>query len=332
MGWAVFGHDWAVDHLSSALLNRRARHAYLFVGPEGMGKETLARAFAQAMLCQNPDAAARPCGVCTACVRIASSSHPDILFGEPEGAANALKIEEVRRVAGGLALRPFESPYRIAIFRDFDRARPLAQDALLKTLEEPPGHGVIMLLATTLEPVLPTIRSRSQVLHLRPAPFDAVSEALRAAGAETALADRIAAFSGGRIGWALRAWQDPAVLEARSAALDALEALIAQGRAGRFKAAEALAKDKDALIEHLTLWQTYWRDLLHLTTDSREPLANRDREHTLRALAAHTDAAGALAALRATGGLLHTLTTTNANIRLALDVMLLAYPGLAYAR
>ncbi|NWG17667.1 MAG: DNA polymerase III subunit delta' [Chloroflexi bacterium] len=326
--WPVYGHDWAVEHLRKALANGRVRHAYLIVGPESVGKETLARAFAQALNCADPDEAARPCGVCRACKLIASGNHPDMLYSQLDPATGTLRIEEVRAVTSRIALKPYEARYRVAIFRDFDRARPQAQDALLKTLEEPPPHAILILLAPATDALLPTIISRSQVISLRAAPVETIRDILiERRNVERAQADLLARLSGGRVGWAMRAIDDPTLLEQRDQALTMLDNLLALNRAGRFEIAEDLSKDKLALYPLLELWQSYWRDVLLIAQGAALTPANKDRCAALERLAGTLMPEEALAALRATRETLQSLNT-NLNLRLALEVMFLDYPGL----
>ncbi len=326
--WGVYGHDWAVDHLRRGILNDRIRQAYLIIGMESVGKETLAKAFIAAMLCTDPDPACRPCGQCSACRRIVSGNHPDMLFAEKEGDDHALKIDAIRALMGRLALKPFEGRYRFGIFPDFDQIRPQAQDALLKTLEEPAPHAILILMARTIESVLPTITSRSQILHLRPTAIAEVETVLRAQpGVDADKVPLWAHLSGGRIGWALRAAHDPEALTQRTAGIDLLEAILRGNRTMRFNKAADLAKDKDALATLLTLWQSYWRDALLIGYDAPMTAANIDREDALRDLALSTAPEDILKALQATNRLLDRLPT-NINLRLALEVTLLDYPGL----
>lgn len=329
--WPVYGHDWAVEHLRKGLANRRIRHAYLISGPESVGKDTLARAFAQALNCTQTDEAARPCGECHACKLIASGNHPDLLYTELDPNSGALKIEEVRTVAGRLALKPFEARYRIAIFRDFDHARGPAQDALLKTLEEPPPQALLILLSAAADALLPTITSRSQVIPLRPVAADAVRDILiDHKGAAPDQADVLAGLCGGRIGWAIRALEDPELLEQRERALSLLENLLDVPRAKRFDLADDLSKDKLALYPLLELWQSYWRDVLLMCENAPVPPANRDRRDQIERLSARLSTEEALAALQATRATLRSLSM-NLNLRLALEVMFLDYPGLRKA-
>ena len=323
--WGVYGHDWAVAHLIKGMTNGRVRHAHLIAGAESVGKETLARALAMALNCTNPEH--QPCGECSSCKRIVSGNHPDIVYSERETETSPLKIEEIRSVTQRLALKPFEARYRIAILRDFDAAQPRAQDALLKTLEEPAPHAMLILLARSLDGVLPTITSRSQVLHLRPAPVGLVYGVLREKfEVDDDRAALLAHVSGGRIGWAIRALNQPDLLEQRGVALDLLEEILVMNRAQRFDRANDLSKDKAALVTLLELWQTYWRDALLISTLSGLEPTNIDRAGALEKLTDHYPVEIMLSALESTRGTLHMLTT-NANVRLALEVMFLDYPA-----
>jgi DNA polymerase-3 subunit delta' len=327
--WGVFGHDWAVRQLRQSLLHHRARHAYLITGPASIGKETLARAFAMALNCLQMDEAARPCHECSSCLRILSGNHPDILYSQNDPSTGSLRVDEVRALAGRLALRPYEARYRVAILRDFDRAQPLAQDALLKTLEEPAPHAVLILLAESADRVLPTISSRSQQIALRPVSAEVLARTLiDHFQADVESARLLAGIAGGRIGWAISALGDPAALESRAAALDQLRELLGMNRAGRFDVAEALSKDRPELLNHLRLWQGFWRDVLLANEQTGLPIENADRVDTITTLAARLTPEQVLAALKATRTTLDTLSTTNANPRLALEVMMLDYPGL----
>jgi DNA polymerase-3 subunit delta' len=253
-----------------------------------------------------------------------------MLWSQRDSETSPLKIEEIRAVAGRLALKPFEARYRIAIFRDFDSAQPRAQDALLKTLEEPAPHAILILLARSLEAILPTIISRSQVIHLRPLSIETIHNALVTHfGADEAQASLLAHISSGRMGWALQALRQPEMLGQRAEAFDLLETIVAENRVGRFARAETLARDKAGLIALLEWWLTYWRDLLLLTEDARREPTNIDRRDALRALAKRFSPDDAARALAATRNTLEVVTMTNANVRLALEVLLLDYPGLA---
>lgn len=326
--WPVYGHDWAVEYLRKGIRHDRIRHAYLITGTESVGKSTLATAFAMALNCEQPTPDARPCGECRACKLIRAGNHIDMLYSETDANTGVLKIDTIRSVTNRIAMKPYEARYRVAIFADFDHAQPRAQDALLKTLEEPPPYAVLILLASSLEPILPTITSRSQVIRLRPVSTEMIHNVLmQDYGADNVQAALLSGLSGGRIGWAINTIQQPELLDQRQMALDLLDQILAADRKGRFDLANDLANDKPALAQLLELWLTYWRDLLHKTEGSTVRLSNADRQIQIEQAVYSLRPEEALTALQATRGLLNQLAF-NINLRLALEVMLLAYPGL----
>lgn len=328
--WQIIGHEWAVDFLQRALQKSRNRHAYLIAGSPSLGKMTLALAFARALNCEAETPSERPCFACRSCAAIGRGNDPDLIVaGADDGAP--LKIDDIRNVSRLLALKPYSSRNRIAIFDDFHLVAPLAQDALLKTLEEPAAHAIVLVLAASVERVLPTIRSRAQQINLRPAPPKLIKTQLIARGCEEQAADLIARLSGGRLGWALGAIEDDEVLTLRREMLDLLRDVLAGTRLPRLKAADKLSRrvgqDKALLRNILEIWQSYWRDVLLQCYDSPVKPCNSDRRDEIRALASGIEAARALAALEATRRTLRSLDT-NANLRLALDALFLDYPGL----
>ena len=331
--WRLYGHDWAVNHLRKGIQHGRTRHAYLIVGIDGLGKRTLAYNFAMALNAPAPDGSGNIDYETRAAKVTMSGNHPDMVLSQLDEKTGALKIEQVREVTTKLSLRPYEANYRVAVLDDFQNARPQAQDALLKTLEEPAETAVLLVLARNTEALLPTITSRCQLLHLRPVPLETVRAVLeREYEVPPPDADLIARVSGGRIGWAVAAAQtDSPVLEQRASALDALAEALAHNRAGRFGLADDLGRDKLGVQPILALWVTYWRDVLLAASGSDLPLTNIDREEHIWAVADALSVEEAADALDATREALRLLAETNTNPRLALEVMFLDYPGLARA-
>lgn len=325
--WPVIGHDWAVHFLQKSLRHRRTRHAYLLVGPQGVGKARFALAFAMTLNCTHDALEQRPCGTCRSCRLYQSGNHPDLITAANDERSGQIKIDAVRDVARLLALKPFDSRYRVALFRDFDLTQGQAQDALLKTLEEPSPHAILLLLATSTRPILSTITSRCQTLPLRPIPIAQVQQALIERGCDAESADLLAHLSQGRVEWALQALEDETILAQRDDILGQLEKALAGNRAQRFHLAELLheaARERKEDVRYtLLLWQTYWRDVL--LAMHGQAISNRDRAASLGHLAQHITPAQALKALHATRHAIRTLDS-NANVRMALDVMFLDYP------
>ena len=204
--WGVVGHEWAVQLLRQQVSSGKTAHAYLFAGPPGVGKTTLARRLAAALLCRGDSAP--PCGTCRDCRLVATSHHADLLVIEPQqvggSSRQSLKADQVRELRSQLARTPVEGSRRVAIVRRFDEATVSAANTLLKTLEEPPPHVVIVLLADDPNQILPTIVSRCQPISLRPLPAAQVEQALvqdwHAAPEQARLLAHLAA---GRLGWAV---------------------------------------------------------------------------------------------------------------------------------
>jgi DNA polymerase-3 subunit delta' len=318
--WPVIGHTWAVEHLDRAIRHERIRHAYLITGPSRIGKTTLARAFAAAINCKEPNA---PCQQCRPCKLILKNAHPDVTVVEAEG--STLKIDQVRALQQTLALRPLEARYRVAILRRFDEANPAAANALLKTLEEPAPNVVLILTAESADVLLPTIVSRCQPLHLRPLSIEAVRTALESIGAPEEQARTLSQISGGRIGWAIQAYHEPATLEERDAALNLLEQALMGNRRKRFALVEDLPTEKPILLNILDVWQSYWRDVLLIASGSIAPITNYDRSDGTRDLAKIVGTEAAQNAIEATRRTCQQIGQ-NVNVRLALEVLMLDYP------
>jgi DNA polymerase-3 subunit delta' len=322
--WNIAGHDWAVRFLQRAVISNSVSHAYLFTGPSGIGKTTLARTLAAALLCQAKDTP--PCGACRACDLLAKGSHPDLHIVASERIGDSLKIEQVRDLQRQLALTPVEARWRVAILRRFEEATTSAANALLKTLEEPPPYVVLAVTASNADQLLPTIVSRCQQVPLRPIPVTMVQQALiERWDVEPEQAELLAHLSGGRLGWAVRTLSDKAALQRRAQCLDDLHNLLAASTTERFRYAEKLARNPVATQETLDLWISWWRDVMLLTAKSNTPLTNVDRQSTLRDHARRFDVKRSAAVLDALRNAVDRLSH-NANPRLTVEVLMLDLP------
>lgn len=320
--WQVVGHEWAVNLFKRALANGRVAHAYLLTGPPQIGKRSLALNFAQALNCLDEE---KPCGQCLACSKIARGSHPDVQV--IEGERGTLKIDQMRTLRREAALSPLEGRWKVYIIRQMEQATAEAANCLLKTLEEPPTHVILILTASEAEALLPTIVSRCQVLNLRPLATETLQKALQERwGIDTERAQLLARLSGGRLGWAVTASQNGAILDQREKYLDDMMELMGRERVERLEYAQQLSRNPEATPELLHLWLSWWRDLLLTAGGNSAGVVNIDREDMLKAQAQQRS-------LSQVRNFIETLRATiwrlehNANPRLALEVLMLSLPN-----
>jgi len=323
--WGLLGHEWAVDLLRQHVARGELRHAYLITGPAGVGRRSLALRLAQAIDCPQPIAPGEPCGVCRTCVQIEGMRFADLNVIQAESEGGVLKIDQVREVLRTVSLKPFQSPYRVALFLRFHEANANAQNALLKTLEEPPGHALLVLTADSAEQLLPTIASRCEILRLRPLPVPEVTDFLAAQGMPLEQARLLAHLSGGRPGYAIGLRNDPAALAFREERLVEFRVLLRASRRAKFAAAEKLARDRNALRRALLIWSTYWRDVLLLSAGADAPLTNIDRAAELNSIAASAPLAVARKAVSDIELSIERLER-NVNPRLLTEVLLMDLP------
>jgi DNA polymerase-3 subunit delta' len=163
----IIGHDQVVARLKRAVAAGRLPHTYLFAGPDGVGKHTTARVLAARLLCEAPfddDA----CGTCGGCTGVAREVHPDLVMVRVEEGASEIKIDQARELQRRLRLRPIRTHYKVAILDEAHRLNLAAQHAMLKTFEEPPGSAVLILVASNVAALLPTVLSRCQRVNFFP--------------------------------------------------------------------------------------------------------------------------------------------------------------------
>ena len=362
--WNIVGHTWAVDMLRQHVSGDAARHAYLFTGPRGVGRRTLALRFAQALNCATPGALGIPCGDCYHCTRFETdiskllqapseqvgNGHPDLRIIEPvtkdqlqekdkqkanpdskpdEGQQGrgplAIRVEQVRREREKISLRPYVGRFRVLIFVRFEEATPGASSALLKTLEEAPAHAVLILTAESPEGLLPTIVSRCEVLRLHPVPLNAVQQLLEQRGAQPDQARLLSHVSGGCPGAAIRLMEDKEALADRDEKLNDLLALLPATRVQKFAYAEKLGKDKAGMRGVLMLWLSFWRDVMWRAGGASTEIANIDRQPEIDALALRTSLANARQLVADLDRGLRRLES-NVNPRLLAEVLLLDWP------
>lgn len=338
--WPVWGHDEAVGALRREVVRDRVAHAYLVSGPDGVGKTAVATAFAQTICCQDESRPDRgvPCGACLACRKIARGVHPDVetfslasqtVEADKGGKGTTLTIETVRRLCAATALRPMEARRRVVLVDDAETMQGVAQEALLKTLEEPPSAVTIVLLADDAEALLPTIRSRCRPVALRPVPTTVVAASLVAAGCPAERAGEIAALAGGRPGWALRAAADPSLLAAAREAVERALGWIGGSPYDRLVAAvrlgDGFSKRRAEVFADLETLLGVWRDALLLRADLPHYLTHRGYADRLAELARGWELDAVRRAVCAVQTCIADLES-NVRPRLAIESMVLQWP------
>ncbi|HEU0116478.1 MAG TPA: DNA polymerase III subunit delta' [Thermomicrobiales bacterium] len=338
--WPIWGHDREAAALRQAIAAGHISHAYLLSGPSGVGKRALAFAFAQAVLCQAADRgdASLPCGVCAACRRVPRGAHPDVevydlalqaRLNDRGGKNTTIAIDTVRQLRAAAALRPMEGSRRFIILDDAETMQETAQEALLKTLEEPPPAVTLILLAADAEALLPTIRSRCQALVLGLVDAGAIAAGLAERGIAPERARELAGLAQGRPGWAVRAAAEPALERERLAEIERAFDWIAGSRYDRLVAAvrlgDGFAKRRDETFADLEMTLGVWRDCLLLRLGLPEHVAFPGEVDRMAALADGWATADVLRAIDAVNACLADLES-NVRPKLATEAMVLQWP------
>ncbi len=329
-GWDIVGHEHAIDILRRTLQAQQVRHAYLFTGPQHIGKTLLAQRFAQALLCTGgPDprvAPATPCNACLACRKVRHGNHPDVHMVARAKDKQAILIEQIRELQSNSARRTLEGRRNIFIIQDAHEMNIQAANCILKTLEEPEPDVVLLLTVPDAGLLLPTILSRVQQLTMQLLTTGQIKTALEQQweldAQEAAL---IAALSAGRMGWAIEAVEREDLLAERKEQLDLLAKLPMASKVQRFEIAQRLSADADKLQTTLELWLLWWRDLVLAAHGCLDLTVNVDMRAVLKAQAAKIGAEVAQNVVRA---ILRTLEAIeqNVNARVALEVLMLDLP------
>lgn len=334
--WGVYGQERLVADFQRAVV-ADPRHAYIVTGPPQSGKRTLAIAFAKAMNCTHPPASAGFCGNCSVCRRIDRGVFPDVTVFDlstqaererTSGKNLTLTIATVRDVSSQVAYRPSESRWKIIIVDDVESMQETAQEAFLKTLEEPPSYAVIFLLTSDADLLLPTIRSRCVTDRMQMANEISIQNALAERGVTGEDAVHIAALSDGRVGWAIRAASDRSMLERR---IEDEQETIAWVTASRYQRlvhawilAEEFGKDREFVFRKLQAAQRLWRAVLYRGhgVDGVGAMANIDLP--LQGTASLTG----LSIVRALTSVDECIADLESNVRprLALQTMVLSWP------
>lgn len=330
--WDIIGHTHAIDMLRRALLAQQVRHAYLFTGPQHIGKTLLAQRFAQTLLCTGGSdpavAPADPCNTCLACRKVRHGNHPDVHIISKAADKQNILIEQIRALQNDSARRTLEGRRNIFIILNAHEMNSQAANCLLKTLEEPEPDVILLLTVPDAGLLLPTVISRVQQIPMQLLTTEQIRSALvQQWEVESKEAELIAALAAGRMGWAIQAVENEDLLDERKAQLAVLAKIPSTGRIQRFELAQRLSADAAKVQETLELWLLWWRDLMLAANGCLDLTANVDMRTLLKAQAATLGSAEAERMVRA---ILQTMESIeqNVNTRVALEVLMLDVPTL----
>ena len=310
----IIGHHNIVSQLQNAVKTERIAGAYLFTGIKGVGKETAAMYFARLILCENEDIESIPCGECPGCRKIENGNHPDLRIIRPDGAQ--IKIGQIRELQQEIHYHPIDAERKIYIFVDTERMNKEAANSLLKTLEEPPSASTIVLLTENIELILPTIRSRCQVLTFYPLTEQELSQSLMERfDIDKQTASSIAILSGGVVGNAI------SLIEQDSTSDESVPEILFETDT---LAAFRLAEQFEGNLESLDKLISWYRDLLFVQQEAPiELLTHRTAIEELRNLVPRYSRIRLQQSIKTVFKTKELLKNTNVTKILALEVMCL---------
>ena len=315
----IRGNPPLVEQLRCSAASGRSSHAYLFLGGAGAGKRLIANTFAKALQCEGEK---RPCDSCKSCHAFNHGNHPDVIYFQPLKNGKTYTIEDVReQLLETVDLKPFQYEKKIYIIEKADTLNIQSQNALLKTLEEPPAHAVFLLLAERAEAFLPTILSRVVVMKIRPLSAETIADYLMQAGHLAEESHILSAYAQGRIGQALELVEDEGFREMRQDILGKLEVLPSMSEGDAYLLAKDLEGYKNDL-RFLDIMELWYRDLLTAKSLREEGyLIQRDKKDAI--FRAAKEPAALLAKKAAAVRTARMRLAQNANFRLTMEVMLM---------
>ncbi|HIS99926.1 MAG TPA: DNA polymerase III subunit delta' [Candidatus Faecaligallichristensenella faecipullorum] len=252
---SILGQSALVQNLRDSIDTGRIVHAYLFCGPEGTGKRTLAEICARALNCRSEGH--KPCDQCPACKRFLSGNFPDVFTLQPQ---KSIGVEEIRQMIAQVQVKPFEGGRHVVIIQDAGKMTAQAQNALLKTLESPPEDVVFFLLTDSVQSLLPTVLSRCRLVRFHPIDEENAVRALTGRGIAPERARLLARLAEGSVGRALKMQEDEGFFKLRSRVLEALNSLKSPSDAAQ--CALMLKDDKNNAQDAFYIMELWGRDLM----------------------------------------------------------------------
>lgn len=258
----IVGHDQIIEHLKNAIAKDKVSHAYIFNGPELSGKRMLAEAFAMALQCEehNPQG----CGHCRSCKQAIAHNQPDIVYVSHEK-PKTISVDDIRQQLNhDIVIKPYSSKYKIYIIDEAQLLNQQAQNALLKTIEEPPSYGIVMLLTTNADAFLPTILSRCITLNIKNVQDDVIKKYLmKEYQIPDYQADVCAAFAQGNVGKAIQLATFDDFNELKASAIQLLKRLDDIDLYEMSEAVKQISEYKLQVQDYFDIMMIWFRDVLY---------------------------------------------------------------------
>lgn len=283
---SIYGHEHIIEYLKIAQEENKVSHAYIFHGEPESGKMMLAKAFAKSMLCENTNAIASKagsCGQCKSCLQAESDNHPDIIYVTHE--KTSIGVNDIRvQVNQDIMIKPYSSKRKIYIIDDAEKMTQEAQNALLKTVEEPPSYALILLLASNISSLLPTILSRCVQLKLRPVAKETIKSLLMEKyQIPDYLAQISATFSGGNVGKAILFATSEEFATMKTKVVFLVSKIFELHVYEIMEKIKEMSEDKKRIEDYLDLCILWYRDvLLYKATNDEKSLLFGDELRVLR--------------------------------------------------
>lgn len=257
----IVGHEQIKEHMQAAIRDKKPFHAYLFQGEEGVGKEALARTFAAGLQCQS-ESADKPCKECVSCRQMESGNQPDVIWVTREKAS--LGVDEIReQLCNTMDIKPFSSPYKIYLVPEAEKMTEAAQNALLKTIEEPPEYGIVILMTSNISALLPTIQSRCLTMEFRPLSTAVVESYVKEhCQVPDYQARASAAFAQGNLGKAMRYAKSEDFIERKDHIISLLWHVEQMDLSEMLAVIKDLGTRKDEVRDYIDLMVLWYRDVL----------------------------------------------------------------------
>ena len=278
----IIGHEQIIEHLKNAITMDKISHAYILNGPKESGKMMLAEAFAMALQCEQ--AKSEPCMQCKSCHQAIDHNQPDIIYVSHEK-PNVISVDDIRsQLNNDIVIKPYSSRYKIYIVEDAEKMNPQAQNALLKTIEEPPFYGIILLLTTNADIFLQTIRSRCIILNLKSVKNETIRTYLMSHyQVPDYQADICTAFAQGNVGKAIQLASSDSFNELKTEVLSLMKRLDDISLYDMNAAVKQITAYKLEIEDYFDLMTIWFRDVLYLkATNDTDRLIFRDEVYDLR--------------------------------------------------